>query len=549
MAELLYDKLAREALLMLIDSGGLRSAAKAQLVAYETYYLPPRVALELPDRAGYAKLLNPHTTAEHSRRLADAILTVARTEESDTWVIAEPSLEVAVTLAIGRRRPRATPKYGVDDDAPVKEAARAPGAPLLRVLIDDEEVAVLREGAGLLTVVDQRWRPRISLMEAPERGPEVAFLLADGGTHVATADGREKHYKAPARIPISHDLSFEVGGRAWRPWDKGVRGRVEVLGVSRMARPELTISDPMGETSAWDRNTQPRLEIGEHDEARIRSHAVHLALRSGARDRVEVEALHEEAQWLTWYDGRPLRVSPSRRLPLQGSHLTALGRDDGQRLEVRLASTHATPAPRLIEVHGWSPPAGEEEKPFAGLFGFEQPVAVVWEDGQVLEPGLTPGPLRVPVFDPALIGPLCAVALDGCPGCKLMPYNRMLAAEGHRLTLEAWTWFEGITSLTMPGGRWRLEALERVQLIYNEPRQVKALSADPEDAWHVQGWTVRVVGDELEISGGGRVPARLDRRPLDGTTRASLSREHRLSIGHGVYRIVRRHAEVHGGGA
>ena len=57
---------------------------------------------------------------------------------------------------------------------------------------------------------------------------------------------------------------------------------------------------------------------------------------------------------------------------------------------------------------------------------------------------------------------------------------------------------------------------------------------------------MRVLGDMLTIDGTGRAAATLDRKPVQGETRVPLTREHRLEIGRGIYRIVRRGTTIAG---
>ncbi len=533
----IMNSLARETLMLLIESGQLREAGREQLVAYETYYLPPKIDLSLPDKDRYSALLNPHTTRESCKSLASAILTVVATEERDTWLRAGDGLEVVARLATGRDSARATPIYADDR---VEQPARVSeiGDPLLQVEIGDHR-EVLRQGMGLLTVVRSRWRPRVSLMEAPRESPEVAFLVTEGPTLITTADGREREHEGPAKVPLTHDVEFRVRGRGVKFWQRPVEGRIEVLGVSRMTRPTLMIEAEGGVEREWDRNREPTLdiEIGEASSQRTA-----IQLRSGAGDQVDIEIQSGPDTWLTWHDGRPLRVSQGEVLPVLGAHLVGLGRENAGLMRVRMTTALALSAPLETEIHGWMPPLRKGGQAFAGLFGFEQPVAVIYEDGLALDAGDPALPARMPVYAPELVGPLFKVALDQRPGCKLLPLNPSLNAEGVSRPIDAWSWIQGVVAFSTPGSRWRLEALDRPRIIYGEPLEIARISADPADAWRIQGWRVRVVGDTLEIGGDGREPAILDRKPVTGELRVPMVGEHRLQIGRGIYRVVRRTA-------
>jgi len=528
-----YENLARDLLLLLIESGELHAVERDRLIAYETYHLPPFIDLELPDLDGYDKLLNPHTTDDHARLLANTLRQLIATEERNSWVETTGALEIHVHLST-TGAPRATPRYDALPDAraeaPVSELAEA----LVRVKIGDT-ATVLRRGHGLLPVLRKATRPRLSLLEAPEHLQELAYLIVGGPTTLRTADGQTRDYDAHARIPIVHDATFITHGRRLRPWERDAEGEVEVLGISRARRPALLLQRG-DETLEWNRNQQPQLELGPlADEVRIKLH-------SGAGDHVEVETLSHRSTFVTWFDGAALLVPARRRLPLRGSHLTAIGHGPDA-IPVRTAGAAPHVAPRVIEVQGWMPRPRPDDQPNQRLFGFELPVASVFEEGKLLDTAASDDPIRVPVHAASLVRPLFLLALDGAPGCKLKPLTVELTAEDFDLHIDAWSWIDGVIGLTLPTMRLRLEALGKVKLLYDELQWVTDVTADPTDAWQHLGWRLRLTPATLEVEGQGRAELTVDQRPITGPTQLPALREHRVQLGRTLYRVVRREVE------
>ncbi|MBH24209.1 MAG: hypothetical protein CMH57_07095 [Myxococcales bacterium] len=538
MTQLAYDDLARQVLAMLIASGRLKAAERDRLIAYETYYLPPRVRVELPDADAHLPLLNPHTTDEHAQALASSLMHVATTEERDRWVLTTP--DVAVTVALSSSgAPSAEPLYHLTE-TPSPEAATPaePTEALLRFKLQRGDDLILRRGDGLVPVVRDRRSPRLSVLEAPDEGDEVAFLIVGGPTRVQTADGRSRDYPAHAQIPITHDVTFRVQGSRWLPWARSVEGEAQVLGVSRMQRPSLLVITPEDGPTEWNRNRNPSVRVGG-DDADIAHAELRLKLDSGAGDQISIESVMRRPARATWFDQRPVRIPALEALPLQGSHLRALGHGEGS-LPVKMAGRAPLSNPWCVEVRGWSPPAPTSQEPFSGLFGFEQPVATIFEDGLLLKPSASQEPLRLPVESPELVKPLFRIALDGCHGCKLMPLTAELTTEDLELEADTWSWAQGLITLNLPGLRLRLEALEQVKLVYGEPQWTAELSADPEDAWQLGGWRLQVTSASLNIHGAGRVDLSVDRRPVSQAMELPAAREHRVQAGRHLYRIVRR---------
>ncbi|MEL6179800.1 MAG: hypothetical protein AAFS10_12650 [Myxococcota bacterium] len=532
MAQLAYDALAREVLALLIASGQLKAAERDRLIAYETYYLPPRTRIALPDTDAHTHLLNPHTQDEHAEALAASILHVATTEERDRWVMTAPDIMVTIELA-QTGRTQAEPIYHfTEHEANHTDDIAEPTEALLRLRLETGQEVLLRQGDGLLPVVRDTRSPRLTLLEAPDGGDEVAFLIVGGPTQIQTSDGRSQSYRAHARIPITHDVTFRVEGSRWIPWMRTIQGTAQVLGVSRMQRPSMLIITNNGPTE-WNRNRAPSLVVGDEE-----GH-IPLRLRSGAGDHITVESIAREPALVTWFDAHPLHIPALDALPLQGSHIKAL--DHGaQAMPVKMAGRAPLSNPWWIEVHGWAPPTQTTHKPFSGLFGFEQPLATVYEDGLLLRPESAPDPLRLPVHTPELVKPLFRIALDGCAGCKLMALTGELTTEDLELTPNTWSWAQGLITLNLPGMRLRLEALEQVKLVYSEPQWTAELSADPEDAWQIGGWRLQVTRASLNIRGAGRVDLNVDRHPVTQAMELPAAREHRIQAGRNLYRIVRR---------
>ena len=567
MNRLAYDSLAREILLLMLESRRLRPVARDRIVAYQVYFFPPRILLELPDADRFEGLLNPVTRPEHAKLLESSILHIVTTEERDSWVVWAPTVEIDVRLGEGHTKPSALPGY--EPHTAPRVVTKRPAATLAGVSEDADlllrltvngRVSYLRSGQGLLAAVRGAFTPRVTVFESVEDGPEVASLFAHGNARLSTGDGRVQVLPPRVRIPITHDMTVTVRPtRGRRLWQHKVEIQVEVLGVSRMARPRLLVEKRDGRT-AWDRNREPQLEVGDQVGAHVVAAGMRLRLRSAPEDRVEVENLGDTPTWLTWFDGAPLRAPVGTAIPVQGSHLRGLGAG-GDALATRLEGAAVSSAPRIVDVHGrllrpkgHGGPGDEERDPLGhvgGLFGYEEAVASVYQDGVTLVARGDQSAISIPVPDAALVGPLFRVAFDDCMGAKLMALSDELRGYSLDLAPNAWVWVPDVAALALPGLRLRLEVLDRPKLVYGEPQLVQEVTADPDDRWQLQGWRFRIAANGLAVNGSGRVGLEVDRQRVEGPTLLPPASEHHVEAGPGLYRIVRRRdrAAVAGRGA
>lgn len=544
MNRLVYDSLAREVLWLLLDGGHLRPATLDHMVAWQVFFLPPRVLLELPDEDRFAPLLDPRTRPEHAALLGAAMLHVAATEDRDGWVVWTPSVEVEVRYAVGRRRPSATPSYDAVTraPAPVVEAG-ASGDPLVRVQVGSE-TRFLERGAGLVPLSRGRWQSRVTLVEAcePDAPPDaVAWLLVEGPSRVAHGDGSVERHPAFSRIPITHDLRVTVHGAGLRRlWRLPVSLSLEILGAARMGRPPLALR--RGDTVvAWDRNRDLRLAVGDAVDARLVVAGLDVELSSEPGDVITVRNRSAEATWLTWA-GEPMRVGGRQAVRLCASHLQSLGAGPTA-VEVRTEGAAPVMGPRILSFHGRLRRSRHPEATSAEpLFGFEQAVATIFQDGLLLDVEPDGAVLQVPVDDPALVRPLLRVALDGCGGAKVMVLEPSLRAVDCELIPDTWAFIPDVASFVVPGLRLRLEAAPggRPRLIYGLPVRVCDVSADPEDRWSLHGWRFRVAANGLAVNGSGEPSILVDHRSVDGPALLPPAPEHHVEAGSGLYRIVRR---------
>lgn len=549
MNRLAYDSLAREVLWLLLDSGRLRPATLDRMVAWEVYFLPPRVVLHLPDEDRFTGLLDPRTRREHAAMLSASIMHIATTEDRDGWVVWTQDVEVSVHYAEGRSRPAATPSYAprTVERAEGVAASGDAGEALLK-LQRGADTLWLARGDGLVAVSRGRWRPRVTLIEAvdEERGPDgetIAWLIADGPMRIEHGDGRVEDKPARSRVGIERDMRVVLrGNRLRRLWQRGVELSFEVLGAARMARPRLQLTCA-GEAVSWDRNRDPRMVVGEAVDTRLPVAGLDLELTAELGDEIVVRNRSHEDTWLTWWDKAPLRVAGLASVNIQASHLRGLGAGDAA-IGVRLQGAPASEPPRVVELHGRmqkSAGGGAEKDP---IFGFEQAIATVYQDGVLLDAEADGALLRVPVEDVALVRPLLRIAFDGCGGAKVMPLDANVGATDLEVTQDAWAWVQDVVSFALPGLRVRLEAAAgRPRLVYGRPVRVRDVSADPEDRWQLHGWRFRVAANGLAVNGvgGAGEPAiTVDRQEVTGPALLPPVAEHHVQAGSGMYRIVRR---------
>lgn len=541
MNRLAYDSLAREVLWLLLDGGRLRPATLDHMVAWQVFFLPPRVLLEVPDEDRFAPLLDPRSRAEHAAMLGAALLHVATTEDRDGWVVWTPTVEVEVRFAEGRRHPTATPSYDPSrrPPPPIVEAGEA-GDPLVRAAVGDEAI-FLKRGEGLVPVYRGGIHPRVTLVETaePDAPPDcIAWLLVDGAARVEHGDGRVESLPPCSRIPVRRDLRVVVRGAGLRRlWRRPLVVSVEVLGAARMGRPALALRHG-AELLTWDRNREPKVVVGDAPDARLTAPGLDVELCSEPGDVVVARNRSAEPTWLRWA-GEPLRLWGRQQVRLCASHLSGIGAGGGS-VEVRLEGAPSVEAPRTFTVQGRLVRSRRAEAPSEPLFGFEQAVATVFQDGLLLDAEPDGALLHVPVDDPGLVRPLLRIALDGCGGAKVMALEPSLRAIDCDLVPDAWTFVPDVVAFAVPGLRLRLEAAAgRPRLIYGLPVRVCDVSADPEDRWSLHGWRFRVAANGLAVNGTGEPAITVDHRQVDGPALLPPAPEHHVEAGSGMYRIVR----------
>lgn len=532
MNRLAYDSLAREVLWLLLDSGRLRPATLDRMVAWEVWFLPPRIDLALPDEDRFAELLNPRTRAEHAAMLAASLMHVVTTEDRDGWVVWTQSVSVEVRYAEGQGRPSATPVYAPRPELRALPQQGEDGEALLKVRMGAETLW-LKRGDGLVPVSRGARRPRVTLLEAVEPADAVAWLVASGPVRIEHGDGRVETKPPRSLVPVERDVRIQVRGAGLRSLWQRLTLDLEVLGASRLARPSIELSRG-ADSITWNRNRELRLVVGEAVDTRLVAPGLDLELTSEPGDEVVIHNRRPEPALVGWGDGA-LRIEAGGSVRVLAAHLRSLG--DGA-ITVRTQGATAAP-PRLMELQGrLQIAAGDATRD--PIFGFERSVATVWQDGVLL--GGDAQVVRVPVDDAALVRPLLRIAFDGCDGAKVMPLDAAVTAGELDLAPGVWTWAPDVLTVGLPGLRMRLEAVAgRSRLIFGRPLRVCEVSADPDDRWQLHGWRFRIAANGLAVSGtGGGDALMIDHQEVGGPALLPPAAEHHVQTGSGMYRIVRR---------
>ncbi len=549
MNRLVYERLSHRVLWYLLEGGHLRAASPDRMISYQVYCMPPAVLLFAPDEDAYVGLLNRVTRAEHCEALAEALLHLVSVEERDDWVLLSPGLEIVVRHAEDGRA-RAIPVYDLSEvRRELEESARVSAAAqegqrraIVRVRWQwggrDQE-AILQQGDGVLALLRGRRLPRLTLYERPGDAYELAALVAQGWLEVESASGQSSHQPYHP-VSVTHDMRFKVRPLWWRFWERSTVASVELLGVVREQRRDIAFVGPGGESYVWRRNAEAQCVIGDARDALWVLGGLDVVLRGLAFDRIEVENRGDGVLSLTWLGGYPLELATGSRICIQGRDLRGIGYRGG-RLEV---SSFREPevGPRLLEVHGVSR-RQLARKGEASLFGFEQPVAEVYQVGLGLET-LGEDTQRVDVtLSGRELGPLFVLALDGCPGAKIRALREGVRVGGSVLSAEGWRDLGHVVRIETGGGAFRLEAVDELRLLFEEEVKVAELSDDPRDKWNYLGWRFRPQGGGLVLSGGGRVPLVVDGRVVKAEAVIPGRREHRVEGGGGIFRIVCHRSE------
>ncbi|MDX9721731.1 MAG: hypothetical protein RBU37_13355, partial [Myxococcota bacterium] len=379
MNRLVYQRLSRELLWLLLESRSLRPAAYDRLVAYQVFYFPPALLLELPDEERFLALLNPMTREEHGKALAQALLHLVSVEERDSWVLTEPRLELVIRHAENAK----TTVLPLEDSA-VERAAKEElrFAQELRdkqtrrallhakLEVEDAEGTYLKQGDGVLALSRGRRLPRITLFERMNSSFELAWMVADCALTLRSSAG-SRRYPAHALIPISHDTRFSARPALWQLWKRRLEGEIKILGLARESRAPLTFEHD-GQQLSWERNAEPSFEIGRSRKAELPSESFELRLQSRAFDLIELENRSQDPVDILWHEERPLELPGHGVMSLQGSQLQGLRTlDESSRIIVQSSQREAPREFELLTVRARSAAASARD----ALFGFEQPAA------------------------------------------------------------------------------------------------------------------------------------------------------------------------------
>ncbi|MEZ4268479.1 MAG: hypothetical protein R3F39_19110 [Myxococcota bacterium] len=528
MDKLYQERMARLVLDRLLESGELRSVASQRALALRMHYLPVRMHFEVPGDDDFLPLLDPNTREQAVAGLRDALVRVIAHEEADHWVIADPDIDIEVSLREGSRRARVEPVYEPElEDA--GHRARGLGEPRLQLGTDGRRI-VFRHRQGLMKVDLGSRAPRLVIFEAPDDEEAAAYLYSTAPAEVRTDDARSK-VSARTRIPVDRDMSV-ILRRPWtRPWQRRIEVELRVLGLTRMARRELFLENTDGTTEIWDRNRDRRYALGAD-----------LLLDAGERDELTIHDTGDTDVVLRWFGGRQLLIPAGGHVTVQASHVEAVTTAGGAVWSLRLPEGTHAPPPRLLSLVGElvqpaeAPAPGEAEP---ALFRFEQAAAHVFQESVVLS-AVVGNEARVAVKSRAAVGPLAEVALDDCGGAKL----RLLRPTAGGAQSGLWRHITDFAVLEPSAAR--LEAVGEPQVLFAVERPTGELSTDPSDVLHVGGWRVGLSADGLSLISDGAAPAVVDGVEYAGSTRVRYRPIHRVRAGEGVFRIVRRDARQSG---
>lgn len=549
MNRLSHERLARTILDKLLDSGELRSVASDRAVAQIVHYLPPVIALAVPAEAEFADLLNPQLQTRTAEAIAQALTRIVVHEEGQQWVaISVEGLELQVSLREQSRVLRASPIYE-PDIAAVTQTQQRLGQPRLRVgwtsPKDDAQVKVFRQRQGLLQLDLGRRAPELWIIEADSSVAAedglVAYLVCDAEVRIE-AIGEQAAQVVPARtrIEVTHDLRLSLRPAWWRWWQRTMEMTVEVLGLARLGRPDLVFSSSEGEQRRWDRNREPSIEL-----------AADLFLHAQDKDQLGVENTGELAAEILWFDGARLAVPAGARVTVQGSHVLGVISPGGT-MWASSSGDFQAPPPRILQVVGEvavPAPASERSNRQDALFRFEQRSAVVFQDAVVV--AQVPGDeVSVAVRSHLHAGPIALVALDDCPGAKIAyPKNPTTEAVTQRTGESggsplSFTQIHDVVPLGASGAR--LELVGAAQIMFAVPSFVRTLTTDPDDAWVVGDFKLRVTSEglDLERTAPGHGHVEVNGVTYPGNARVGFDGAYRVRVGPGLFRIVRDSTSV-----
>ena len=536
---------AAKVLWLLLRSGTLRPVRRGSLIAGDVHELPPVVRLLLPPEDRFLSLLSPGTQATAVEALRAELAALLADRERDNWLVVEGGFRIEVRLAEGDATPRAQADYDDPEEAAADAVGaggapdQASGEPVVRVRLEGTRT-FLRRGEGLVSVAAPRGvrpAPELSVLEASEVGATVAWLYAAGPLEVRTADGYEASYPPFSRVPVTHDLAFRLAPRPLRFWLRAATGSVEILGVSRRSRPPLSLRSAGGQTVRWDRNQEPTLSLGP--EGPLPLGETRLLLRSLEGDRIAVAQTAGPPVVLRWAGGL-LALAPGEEVFVLGTHLSGVEVAGADPVEVEPVG--ATPSgPPVIRTLRGRLPVRQDARP-SGLFGFERPLARVYQDGVALEeaPGAE---VSVPVHSRDLAEPLAEVAFDGCPGAKVRVLHQAFRVTPDGPARRVWGYVPEVLRFELPRLRGRIETVGAGRLVLDEPVEVRTLTGDPDDAWSVRGWTLRATTRAIEIEGPGWAPLLADGRPVQGGHHHSDRGTLQVEVAGGIYRVERRLSE------
>lgn len=524
MDKLYQERMARLVLDRLLESGELRSVASQRALALRMHYLPVRMRFEVPAEDDFLPLLDPNTREQAVTGLRDALVRVIAHEEADHWVIADPDIDIEVSLREGSRRARVEPVY----EPELEDAGHRPrglGEPRLQIASGGRRI-VFRHRQGLLKVDLGSRAPRLVVFEAPDDEEAAAYLYSTATAEVRTEDAATR-VRPRTRIPVDRDMSV-VLKRPWsRPWQRRIEVEFRLLGLTRLARRELFLESADGTTEIWDRNRDRRYALGSD-----------LLLDAGERDELTIHDTGDTDGVLRWFGGRQLLIPAGGHVTVQASHVESLTTAGGAVWSLRLPEGTHAPPPRLISLVGelvtpTEAPAPGEAEP--ALFRFEQAAAHVFQESVVLS-AVVGSEARVAVKSRAAVGPLAEIALDDCGGAKLRLLH--LSSGGAQSGL----WRHITDYAVLEPSAARLEAVGEPQVLFAVERPSGELSTDPTDVLHLGGWRIGLSADGLSLISDGAAPAVVDGVEYAGSTRVRYRPVHRVRAGEGVFRIVRREA-------
>jgi len=525
------DSLAREVLRLLVYSGRLRPVVRDRVVAFETYHLPRRIVLRLPDEDRYSEFLNPWTRTDACAALARMILDIVANEERDGWILPTPVLDVDADLLETGAGPTAFPEYEPKDSA----SSRPPlpsgtdNTPLLRVLLGSKPIIVRRRD-GIVPVCRDRNRPRMTLFETWDRSGVLAKLVCDGRATVFGTNGSRQDFARGQPISIRSDVHFKVLGPRLRPWVGAVEGSIEALGRAELHRAEISMSNGGQPLLRWDRSERPELALEPIQ-------GIGVQVSAGLGEIVELESSSESGTWARWADQRLLVLPRHQRVPVLATHLKAIS-NGNQTIDTRVRGQGDVDPPRIVSVHASEAPTLKRQDGDP-LFGFESVLAYVEHVGLRIDPSPSSDRLRLPLGSLSPGTEVLRLGFDSLPGVKLLPLIEDIVVEGKTASLGQWVWIAEVATLELAGRRVRLEALDPVRVTFEHPPRIAELSRDVRTAWRYGGWTIRATPSTIAVAGSGHMSLRIDGQPITNDTTIPAAPEHHIEVGSDRFRIVR----------